>query len=329
MKKVQIVIIAIACVFVLAGCISSKKYKQKPGNDGFCPTYSYEGSFTNDKGEKVNITLNMMRLLDSTLICSYYLDTAPSIVYRMVGHLFADRTFVITEWEGDSATFSWQGTQSEDGKRLCGERVAVDGDRKYVFAVDVVFGKSYWDYIRKNRGYEEYTDLAQALKHCHEVLSIDVANQGLTRLPDDLAKLDRIESINLLGNRIDTFPSVLAEMVTLDEISLSSNGMKYIGPEIGQLKNLRILIMNRNGLKALPKEIGELTNLLYLEIGENPITSLPPEIRNLTKLQELHIDNWQPSSERFTEEQKMQIQEWLPNCKIFFDKNQPSYARPK
>lgn len=329
MKKLQIVIAATMCVLALSGCSSAHKYKQKPDNYGFCPTYSYEGVLINDKGEEVNITLSMMRLLDSSLVCSYYLDAAPSIAYRMVGHLYEDRTFTITEWDGDSATFRWQGTQSEDGKQLRGKRVDYNNDSVYDFAVDLVFGKSYWDYLRKNRGYEEYTDLAQAIKHCHEVLSIDVARQGLTRLPDGLAKLDRIESINLLGNKIDTFPPVLAKMVTLDEISLCSNGMKYIGPEIGQLKNLRILIINMNGLTALPKEIGELTNLLYLDIGENPITSLPEEIRNLTKLQELHIDNWQSSSERFTEEQKMQIQEWLPNCKIFFDKNQPSYSRPK
>ena len=49
--------------------------------------------------------------------------------------------------------------------------------------------------------------------------------------------------------------------------------------------------------------------------------SLPEEIKNLTKLQVLHIDNWQPPSERFSDEYKQHLQDLLPNCRIHFDKN--------
>lgn len=305
-------------VFIsMMGCVSTSKNKKS----GFCPTYSYEGYYTTENGGRQNITLTMMKLLDHTVLGGYYINGTPSVVYKLGGGLNKDLTFTLGESIGDSIMFVWNGMQSKDGKQMWGKRRELSSGKEYDFSVELIFGKSYWDYIRKNRGYEEYTDLKKAIKNCHKVLSIDVERQGLTSLPKELAKLDRIESINLLGNKIDTFPSVLSEMTTLDEISLSHTGLSYIGPEIGKLKNLRILIMNGNRLKSLPKEIGGLTNLLYLDIGTNPLTELPEEIKNLTKLQELYIDNWQPSSERFTEEQKRQIQEWLPNCKIHFDKN--------
>jgi len=321
MKKIPVLFAVIVVIVAIAGCVSFSKAKRKPDNFGFCPTYSYEGYYVTAEGEKQEITMSMMILLDSTMLGSYYNNEKNSVVYKLGGHLNEDLSFNIGEKVDEKWLFEWTGKRSADGKLLQGKRKDLSTGKEYDFSLSVAFGKSYWDYIRKNRGYEEYTNLKKAVKHKHDVLCIDVANQGLTKLPANLSSLDRIESINLLGNRFEAFPSVLAELTTLDEISLSSNGMKYIGPEIGKLKNLRILIINKNNLKTLPKEIGELTNLLYLDVGENPLNELPEEIKNLTNLQELYIDNWQPSSERFSEEQIRQIQEWLPNCKIHFDKN--------
>lgn len=306
---------------VTASCATTSKGKRIPDNQGFCPTYTYEGYYVKPDGSRQGFNMSMMCLLDSSMLGSYHNVESPSIVYKLGGKADDDLTFRVGEWTDDSVAFVWTGAKSSDSKQLNGKRIDLSTGEEYDFSAKLVFGKSYWDFIRKNRAHEEYIDLKEAVKHRHDVLSIDVANQGLTSLPTELALLDKIESINLLGNSIDSFPPVLAEMTTLDEISLSSNGMSYIGPDIGKLKNLRILIMNRNKLKSLPKEIGELTNLLYLDISENPLTELPEEIKGLTLLQELHIDNWQPSSERFSGEYKRLLQQWLPNCKIHFDKN--------
>lgn len=318
MKKLLMVTAALCVTAMMVACNSLCKGKKGPDNFGYCPTYTYDGYYSQADGGQQGITLSMMRLLDSTMLGKYHQEGTPSIVYKLGGHLNCDLTFRLGEWRGDSVAFVWTGVQSADGKRLQGKRKDLTNGEERDFSVEIVFGKSYWDYLRKNRGYEEYTDLKKAIRHRHDVLSLDVARQGLTRLPERLACLDRIESINLLGNHIDTFPPVLAELTTLDEISLSSNGLKYIGPEIGKLKNLRILILNFNELRTLPKEIGELTNLLYLELGNNPLTGLPEEIKNLTQLQELHMVS---ASRQFTEEQKRQIREWLPNCKIYFNAN--------
>ena len=310
MKRL-ITLFTIFALICMTGCVTMHSSRSR----GFCPTYTYEGFYRAEDGTQQNITVTMMKLLNKTMLGSYYIEGMSRDVYKLGGQMNKDRTFSVDEWVNDSVSYVWNGTQSADGKSLWGTRTELSSGKVYDFSVQAVFGKSYWDYIRKNRGYKEYTDLEKAVKHSHDVLSIDVANQGLTTLPNDLAKLDRIESINLLGNKFDTFPPVLAEMTTLDEISLCQNGLSYIGPEIGKLKKLRILILSSNKLKTLPKEIGELTNLLYLDLDWNPLKSLPEEIKNLTSLQELHIRNG------FTEEQKNQIQEWLPNCKILFDYN--------
>lgn len=287
----------------------------------FCPTYQYEGQIVGAVGDTSFFCISLMTLMDSTMLGSFYYDELPSVTYEIGGTQTQKNFFEFGEFRNDSVVAAWKGVKSDDNKVIKGKRIDFFTGKEYDFYASMVFGKSYWDYIRKNRGYYEYTNLKKAVRHKHDVLSIDVERQGITHLPDKLACLDRIESINLLGNKIDTFPAVLAKMKTLDEISLSSNGMSYIGPEIGELTNLRILIINGNNLRHIPKEIGNLTNLLYLDISTNPIDSLPEEIKNLTKLQVLHIDNWQPSSERFSEEYKQHLQALLPNCRIHFDAN--------
>ena len=262
-----------------------------------------------------------MTLLDSSLVGSFYYDTSPSVTYSLGGKANRNNTFEIVEHRDGSLVYVWKGVKTDGGKTMEGVRTDMTSGREYRFKASVVFGKSYWDYIRRKQSHFSYTDMKDALRNKDKVFRIDFERQGLTRLPDEMSELYRVESINLLGNNLDTFPSVLARMSKLHYLSLCSNKMRYIGPEIGELTNLRILIINMNNLRCLPKEIGNLTNLMYLDVGDNPIDSLPEEIRNLTKLQELHIDNWQPSSDRFSDEYKQHLQDLLPNCRIHFDKN--------
>lgn len=277
-----------------------------------CDTYVYEGYILTDQNKKLEINLNFLVLLDSTMMGSYYYDPNWGSL-KLVGKLNPDFTFYLVERnKTDSITGFFEGKLNTDYKLASGKWT--DGKKKvFDFEIKQVIGKSYWDYIKKNRALYEYKNLKKAVRHKHKVLSIDVASQGLDKLPNKLSRLDKIVSINLLGNQFETFPTVLSKLTTLDEISLSSNQLTNVGAEIGQLKNLRILIMNNNQLKELPKEIGELTNLLYLEIGNNKLTSLPEEIKYLTSLQELHIER-----NNLSETEKQRIKKLLPKCIIHF-----------
>lgn len=314
----------IICTFILtaliifAGCASRSKTVK---NDGYCPTFLYEGQLVDSNGTTSNVSISLMTLLDSTIAGTYYYDTLPSVTYSLGGKAYSNRSFEMGEFRNGNLAFVWKGTKNDGGKTIEGTKKDINNGKEYRFKATVVFGKSPWDYIRRKENHESYTELKDAILHKDRVLRVDFERRGWTSLPTEMAELTKLESVNLLGNNIDTFPPMLAQMKNVFYLSLCSNKMKYIGPEIGEMTNLRVLIINKNQLRCLPMEIGDLTNLMYLDIGENPIDSLPEEIKNLTKLQVLHIDNWQPSSERFSDEYKQHLQDLLPNCRIHFDKN--------
>ena len=311
-------ILILSVILLFTSCDTSTKVVK---NDVCCHTFFYEGIIIDSTDTPLNISLSLMTLLDSTIVGNYYHDTLPRVTYSLGGKVYPDNTFEIGEFRNDSLVFVWKGRKSDKGKTIDGIRTDIITGKKFTFKASIVFGKSYWDYIRQQANYISYTDMRDAFRHKKDVYKIDFEGQGLAYLPNEMAQLDKVESINLLGNNLDTFPPILAQMKNVFYLSLCSNRMSYIGSEIGEMTNMRVLIINMNHLRRLPKEIGNLTNLMYLDVGENPIDSLPEEIKNLTKLQVLHIDNWQPSSERFSDEYKKHIRELLPNCRIHFDKN--------
>lgn len=302
MKKILTILIGLFTVLTSFG--QAKKC---------CDTYVYEGYILTGQNKRLEINLNFLVLLDSTIVGSYnYNPNWGSL--KLVGKLNADNSFYLIERDkSDSITGYFNGQLETEFKKAAGYWTDEQKSRTYTFKINQVIGKSYWDFIKKNRALFEYTDIKTALNEKEKVHSIDLASQGLKKLPKKLSLLDKIVSINLLGNQFEYFPTVLAKLTTLDEISLSSNNLKYLEPEIGNLKNLRILILNYNELTELPKEIGKLRSLLYLEIGNNQLTTLPEEIKYLTNLQELHIEN-----NKLSDKEKERIKKLLPKCVIHF-----------
>ncbi|TCC88247.1 leucine-rich repeat domain-containing protein [Pedobacter frigiditerrae] len=278
-----------------------------------CETYVYEGYILTKQNKKLTINLNFLVLLDSTIVGSYhYIPKNGSL--KLVGHLNKDNSFELVERDNnETVTGFFKGNLTSGKSNITGIWSSPKKDKNFKFKLDKTIGKSYWDYIHKNRSLYEYKDIRLAILENKKVLSIDVAGQDINKLPGEIFKLKNIVSFNLLGNKFKKFPKELSSLKTLNEISMSSNELAFVGPEIGRLENLRILILNFNRIKSLPKEIGQLTNLLYLELGRNQLTTLPDEIRNLTSLQELHIEN-----NNISEREKKRIQNLLPNCVIHF-----------
>ena len=297
-----------AAIFLLT--FTSRVFSQEKS---CCTTYVFDGYIETDKGKQLEINFNFLVLLDSTLVGSYYYKPKNGSL-KLAGQLYKDNSFELVERNNKgNITGFFKGDLNSDNSRAYGVWNSPHIHTNYKFQLNKLEGKSYWDYIRKNRSLYEYKDLKQAVKENEKVFSIDVASQNLKELPREIAKFRNIVSINLLGNSFTKFPVELCSLTTLDEISMSSNELSIITSEIGELKNLRILIMNFNQLKSLPKEIGQLTNLLYLELGRNQLSTLPEEIKYLINLQELHIDN-----NKLSEMEKKRIQRLLPNCVIHF-----------
>jgi Leucine-rich repeat (LRR) protein len=277
----------------------------------FRPTYVLEGYIRAEK--QVHITFNFLVLSDSTMVGSYFYKPKSGSL-KLVGHLAKDNTFTMVERDSQNAiTGFFEGKFKNNFTFAEGIWISPDRSRKHQFLLEHSQAESYWDYIKKFRSLKEHKNIKQALKEAEKVVSIDVANQNIGKLPAGCKDLKNVLSINLLGNDFESFPSVLSGLTQLEEISLSSNRLQSVGPEIGKLTSLRILIMNNNQLKSLPGELGQLENLLYLELGNNNLTSLPNEINKLSKLQELHLERNQ-----FSEEEKNKIKSSLPNCVIHF-----------
>lgn len=280
------------------------------------PTYNYEGYIQISNYKKLPIKLNFLVLLDSSIVGSYNYNPQNGRL-KLAGIFNTDYSITFFEWDSkEHNTGRFDGQVTKDRLSITGIWKSGDKKHEFPFSLSLVKGmKSYWDYIKKYRSLKEYHNIDSAIKHKDDVVSIDVADQQLNKLPLQLSKLPNVISTNISGNRFKTFPIVITKLSQLEEISFASNDMRYVGPEIGKLKNLKILILDFNSFSKLPTQIGELTNLLYLDVSMNKnLMSLPSSIANLKQLQELHIERTSISNQNIR-----RIKAWLPNCVVVTD----------
>jgi internalin A len=120
---------------------------------------------------------------------------------------------------------------------------------------------------------------------------LDLADLGLTELPQEIGSLEHLEELDLANNLLTALPPEIGNLVNLGVLYLESNQLSSLPPEIGNLSNLRVLFLSKNLLTALPPEIGNLVNLTDLNLENNELSSLPPEIGNLENLIQLRLSS--------------------------------------
>jgi len=300
-------LLLLLCLFSIKNLAQEKSFR---------PTYNYSGYIEVSKNKKMPIELNFLVLLDSSIVGSYHYNPKYGRL-KLSGTFKTDYSILLFEWDNKGKnTGRFDGHVSKDRSSITGTWTS--GDKKHEFPFSLVIEKemkSYWDYIRKFRALKEFHNVDSAIKHADAVVSIDVANQELDKLPKQFGKLPKVISVNMLGNRFAKFPTGITSLTQLQEISFASNNMRYVGPEIGRLKNLRILILDFNSFSELPVQLGELTNLLYLDVSMNKnLKSLPTSIIQLSKLQELHIERTS-----IGKQDVQRIKKSLPNCVVVTD----------
>jgi len=300
-------------LLLLLSLLSIKNLAQ---DKSFRPTYNYNGYIQISKDKKMPIGLSFLVLSDSSIVGSYHYNPKYGRL-KLSGTFKTDYSVSFFEWDDkENNTGQFDGHVSKDRTSIMGTWTSGDKKREFPFSLALEKEmKSYWDYIRKFRALKEFHNIDSAIKHADAVVSIDVANQKLDKLPKQLGKLPNVISTNMLGNRFAKFPTVITSLTQLQEISFASNNMRYVGPMIGRLKNLRILILDFNSFSELPVQLGGLTNLLYLDVSMNKnLKSLPSSIVRLTKLQELHIERTSIS-----EQETQHIKKLLPHCIVVTD----------
>jgi Leucine-rich repeat (LRR) protein len=280
--------------------------------EGFCPSYTMDGSLTDGKGLVLPIQMEVLCLLDSTLVGNYYMPQNGKL--SLIGQLMADRSLTLVERdEQERITGTFEGVVSGSFDSLNGSWTSADGERSMQFAVARTLG-SYTDYLAKWRSFPEYKDLDQALRTTHTVHQLDLGNQQLKQLPIALDSLHELLSLSLLGNAFDTLPQVVCQLLKLEDLSLASNTGIHIPPSIVQLQNLRMLILTWNGLAELPSYLGELRSLMYLDASFNGLTTIPDEFANLKNLEVLDL-----SFNRIAAVEQERIRAMLPWCLVKFD----------
>jgi len=116
--------------------------------------------------------------------------------------------------------------------------------------------------------------------------TVDLSNQGLTKVSADVFKWTKTEALDLSGNRLTG----------------------AIPAEIRLLTKLKILDLSDNELTGVPAEVGQLRDLETLDLSNNKLTGLPYELRNLSKLQVLDL-----SGNPYSEVDLEYIRQGLPN----------------
>lgn len=97
--------------------------------------------------------------------------------------------------------------------------------------------------------------------------TLDLSNQGLTKIPD-----------------------YVFNQTNLGELNVSHNSLTgAIQSQIGQLKNLKVLNASYNQMTGVPAEVGQLQNLQVLDLSYNQLTGLPNELGNLQNLQTFNL----------------------------------------
>jgi len=129
--------------------------------------------------------------------------------------------------------------------------------------------------------------------------ALDLANWGLTQLPDALWELTMLEELDLSGNELRELPAAIGKLVRLRSLKLvsfpSGSQLSQLPAEISQLSNLIELDLRNNNLSQLPAEIGQLSNLVELNLRNNRLSQLPAEISQLSNLIELDLNSNQLS----------------------------------
>ena len=117
---------------------------------------------------------------------------------------------------------------------------------------------------------------------------LDLSGNALTSLPEDFARLHRLQVLFCAGNRFTELPVVLGQCQSMSMIGFRSNQISTIQAAALPPK-LRWLILMGNQLNALPPEIGACRELQKVALAGNLLTTLPVEMAKCTKLELLRI----------------------------------------
>ncbi|CAJ2501172.1 Uu.00g040250.m01.CDS01 [Anthostomella pinea] len=123
------------------------------------------------------------------------------------------------------------------------------------------------------------------------LLKLTLANNRLSRLPQDFGAFRSLRSLNMSSNFLDKFPSFLCRLESLVDIDVSFNSIASLPEDIGKFRSLEKFVMTNNRLSgSLPAAFSQLMNLRELDLKYNALTAIDI-MSELPKLEVLSADH--------------------------------------
>jgi uncharacterized protein (TIGR02996 family) len=120
---------------------------------------------------------------------------------------------------------------------------------------------------------------------------LDLSHRELSVVPDEVAKLSKVEELNLRGNHFTKFPEHVLAMKSLVKLNVSHNRIAKIPDAIAKTKLVELDIRSCRWRKFPAAVLGiatletlEMSNSRDYTENEARITGIPAEIGRLTKL---------------------------------------------
>ncbi|KAL4949493.1 hypothetical protein BDW69DRAFT_174387 [Aspergillus filifer] len=128
-------------------------------------------------------------------------------------------------------------------------------------------------YLDVSNNFLEELDHAN-LDRLSGLVSIKLANNRLTVLPDYFGNFQSLRRLNISSNDFQVFPEFICNLKSLVEIDISFNSISEL-PNIGNLTSLERLSMTNNGFKGpFGESIQELVNLKEIDARFNEIANI-------------------------------------------------------
>jgi len=140
-------------------------------------------------------------------------------------------------------------------------------------------------------GYQEYTDLDEALKNPTNVVKLTLRKKKYKVFPKEILQLKNLQYLDLSKNSIKEIPDSIVTLKNLQHFVIFKTGLERLPVNFGQMENLKYLIINQNEISTLPYSFGQLKNLRYLDMWSNNLDYLPENFDKLTNLRWLDLRN--------------------------------------
>ncbi|RAP25944.1 hypothetical protein DID78_07070, partial [Candidatus Marinamargulisbacteria bacterium SCGC AG-343-D04] len=133
----------------------------------------------------------------------------------------------------------------------------------------------------------------QALDGLTELVTLNVANNHIEKVPSSICKLGKLVTINLSNCYISSLPEEIGELKHLRNLFINNNRLRDLPVSIRGLEQLTELCVSENMIQRLPATIGELNKLKYLSVNQNKLGEIPESIATLEHLEILEAHtNW-------------------------------------